>query len=123
MINKPWKAEYWPQIVEELERQNEISKEDRKSYQNHIYIYDYANNIYKILGRKTDDRNSKIGRYFYITKAETMEKILDNWVLLGPNTQSSLKRAMKGYEPKYLHRVIYKKRKEEFDALVAKTNS
>lgn len=123
MTNKPWKAEYWPMIVRELQIVNEKKAKNGERINNSIYIYDYrAGRVQAIIG-ETDDPTAPKSSYFYVTKPETMQKIIDNWMKFDASIQSNLKRIMKGYETKYLHKVLYQKRKEEFDALVAETNS
>jgi hypothetical protein len=124
MTNKPWKAAYWPQIVEEVEKKR---IEDEKNNYYSLYIYDYTGSIYRLLDRKKDDRpdsdkhNSR--NYFYVTTKETMESICNIWFELNPRLQSDMRRRMKGFEETHLHKVLYEQRKEEFDALVAETNS
>lgn len=123
MTNKPWKAEYWPMIVRELQIVNEKKAKNGERTNNNICIYDYRRGTIQAIIGETDDPQSTKSSYFYVTKPETMQKIIDNWVRLDASIQSNLKRIMKGYETKYLHKVLYQKRKEEFDALVAETNS
>jgi hypothetical protein len=122
MTNKPWKAEYWPMLIEELIKDNKKEKDNQHNFPN---IYDYSGRINVTLGLKPpkkDANNRYAHRYLYISTPEIMQKILDNWDNL-TEQHTNIKRRMKHIESKYLARIIYRKRKEEFDALVAETNS
>lgn len=121
MTNKPWKAEYWPILIEELIKENKKEK-DKHNFPN---LYDYTGRINVTLGLKPpkkDANNRYAHRYLYISSPEIMQKILDNWDNLTEH-HTTIKRRMKYVESKYLARIIYRKRKEEFDALVAEANS
>jgi len=117
-IKKPWKAEYWPQIIEEIRLDIEEKKKVKPNYNgNWPYIYDYA----RTLGKKIGSPDT--GQYIYIQDARVMQKIVDVWHEIGEHTQSNIRRNMKGYENQHLLKAIYKKRKGEFDALVAENDS
>ena len=116
-IKKPWKAEYWPMIIEEIRLENEKKKSNGTRLQpSWPYMYDYSRTMSQHLGLTS--RN----QYIYIDSCEKMEKILAMWDDLPESIKSTLRRNMKAYE-KHLFKVIYNKRKEGFDALVAETNS
>jgi len=118
-VKKSWKAKYWPQIIEEIERENET--EDRNS--NWPYIYDYTQqtrkHIQKCLSITLPNHNS----YVYVNSKEIMQVIISDWNEFNLNTLRQFRRTMKSFENKHLLKAVYNKRKEEFDALVAENDN
>ena len=117
-IKKPWKAEYWPQIIEEIRLDAERKKDKNNRYsQTWPHVYDPSGTLSKKIGL------AKSGHYLYIQDSRIMQKIVDMWHELNDYSKSNLRRNMKSYENKHLLLAIYKKRKGEFDALVAENDS
>ena len=117
-IKKPWKAEYWPQIIEEVRLNAKRLKDENNRYNpTWPHVYDPS----RILGEKIGLAQSS--QYIYIQDSRIMQKIVDMWHELNDYSKSNLRRNMKSYENKHLLLAIYKKRKEEFNALVAENDS
>jgi len=115
MSKRTWKMEYWPEIVAILIDENEGSG-------NSIYpcVWDNNKRIRQYLG-VTVTANS----YFYINTPELMKVFLLNYETICALSHyiGRLKHTMRHHEKKYIHQIIYNKRKEEFDALVSKNDS
>lgn len=118
-VKKSWKAEYWPQIIELIEKENETKKTA-----NWPYVYDYTQqtkkHIEKCLSITLLHSN---GSYVYVNSKEIMQVIVSDWDKFNLNTLRQFRRTMKPFENKYILKAIYNKRKEEFDALVAKNDN
>ena len=119
-VKKSWKAEYWPQIIELLEKENET----KKGNINWPYIYDYTQQTRKHIEMRlpttlTHSNNS----YVYIRTKEVMQIIVSDWDKFNFQALRQFRRTMKSFENKYILKAIYNKRKEEFDALVAKNDN
>ncbi|MGI9312172.1 MAG: hypothetical protein ACR2O9_01365 [Alphaproteobacteria bacterium] len=119
---KPWKADYWTMIIEELKIENAKRKDTRFQWP---YIYDYNQSFSKLLKSANlyDQQINRHHSYMYIDKPEIMEFIVKNWDRLNENQISRLRSSMRNFEKNYILKAVYKKRKEEFDALVAEINS
>jgi len=119
-VKKSWKAEYWPQIIEEIERENKTK--ERNS--NWPYIYDYSQRTRKHIEMRlpTHATHSNNG-YVYVRTKEVMQIIVSDWDKLGVEVLRQFRRTMKPFENKHLLKAVYNKRKEEFDALVAENDN
>lgn len=118
-VKKSWKAEYWPQIIEELERENKTKKNF-----NWPYIYDYSGRSKKHIEMRlhttlTHSNNS----YVYVNSKEIMQIIVSDWDEFPFMCLRQFRRTMKSFEDKHILKAIYNKRKEEFDALVAENDN
>ena len=118
-VKKSWKAEYWPQIIELLEKENETKKNTSWPY-----VYDYTQQTKKHIEKcVTTTLLHSNGSYVYINSKEIMQVIVSDWDKFNLNTLRQFRRTMKPFENKYILKAIYNKRKEEFDALVAKNDN
>jgi hypothetical protein len=122
MSKRTWKMEYWPEIVAML-----IDANKESGSNNLPAMYDYGNRIQTYMKNKTEhtQHRNNSGNYYYIHTPEIMQRFVDNWESLNDLSQYvvRVKQCMKPYEKRYLHEIIYKKRKEEFDALVSENDS
>lgn len=124
MSKKSWKVAYWPAIIEEIRNTNKAreKKDKNASRINFPYAYDSTRYIltkYPMLA--SGHRHGNSG--FYISSPEMMEVILKEWDSLPLYMTQNLKRNMKSHEIKFIHQVLYRKRKEEFNALVSENDS
>ena len=120
-VRKSWKAEYWPEIIEQLEKETKNKKRDNAW----PYIYDYTGRTKKHIEMRlpttlTTHRNN---HYVYVNSKEVMQVIVSDWHMFGEQTMRNFHRSMKSFENKYLLKAIYNKRKGEFDALVAENDN
>tara|TARA_R110002020_G_scaffold42218_1_gene124006 strand:- start:7089 stop:7463 length:375 start_codon:yes stop_codon:yes gene_type:complete len=124
MSKRTWKMEYWPEIVAML-----IDANKESGSNNLPAMYDYGDRIrtyMKNIGvEHTQNRKNNSGSYYYIDTPEKMQKFVDNWESLNDLSHYvvRMRQWMKPYEKRYLHEIIYKKRKGEFDALVSENDS
>jgi|11_taG_2_1085331.scaffolds.fasta_scaffold15531_5 hypothetical protein len=117
--NKPWRAAYWPKIIEEQMKANFERRRTNSGGDHWPYFYDANSNLRKTLGMENQGRN----QYLYINSANIMEAILAEWENLPVYSRKDLTKRMKSFENVFLMKAIYTTRKEEFDALVAEINS
>jgi hypothetical protein len=124
MSKKPWKAAYWPAIIQEIRNTNNARIKNNKNAPLLAFPYAYDSTRY-ILTKfpKLVSKSRHGNRGFYISTKEMMEAILGEWDSLPLYMQQNLKRNMKSHENMFIHQAVYHKRKEEFNALVAETNS
>tara|TARA_R100000544_G_C2207299_1_gene49998 strand:- start:399 stop:755 length:357 start_codon:yes stop_codon:yes gene_type:complete len=116
-IKMPWRAEYWPAIIDELKLKNA----KQKGSGDWPYFYDMNLTLRKILGPIAP--NSRNNSYIYINDSRIIVEIIKVWSEIPDYSRRDFARRMKPYEKRYMHKAIYNKRKEEFDALVSETNS
>ena len=119
-IKMPWRAEYWPKIIDELTLKNKKEK-DNGTWP---YFYD-RNRILREQLEISGEINSmhRNNNYVYVNDSRIIVSIIEAWNTFDDYSLKDFTRRMKAYERAYMHKVIYDKRKEEFDALDSETNS
>ena len=113
-IKLPWRAAYWPKMIEQIRLKNETKKNGDTQWP---YFFDYASAVKRVLNKTSG------GQYIHVSSGEMMQSIIDVWAELPIVSRRDFIRRIKYYEKTYLLKTIYDSRKEEFDALVAETNS
>ena len=123
MRSKSWKTEYWPALIQKIT--DEGGEDYPYIYCDTIRYNNFFNKRLNIELPDNDGRSNRNNTMKRIHTPEMMQCVLDNWeeFLSLTHYPQYLFNSMKSKEKQWLLNIIYKQRKEEFDALVSENNN